>query len=162
MGEITRQLPTGWSLSSRGQSGRIWGIYQKAKVSPAQFSGRLQVFIEIPLVYQGNQFQLFRLVTLPIHFPPKPEGSLFENLPSKLAVTPDLQSFIELSDVDAGAWYANMSPLCKTHTGVMKRNRVSCTFALFQNNSRAIQEICVRRIVPWPGAVVQLQEIEHG
>jgi hypothetical protein len=94
-------LPQGWMLNTASKEDQVWAIYRDARVTSALVEGKLRVFAEIPVTYQGNQFYSPRIIAMPVYSPSNQKGIVVENLPTVLAVTADRQTFVELKEDDA-------------------------------------------------------------
>jgi hypothetical protein len=99
------------------------------------------VFAKIPVIYQGIQFYLHRIIAMPVYSPKSQKGIVVENRPAVLSVTADRQTFVELKEDDALRCFDSKAGLCKFHTAVMKKWRPSCAFAIFQNDSHTAQQL---------------------
>ena len=73
---------------------------------------------------------MFKIISLPSVTPNGTHGISFTNLPDYLAVTQDLEVFIELSETDVMSCRKAERPLCKFHTVNKKTSRKSCEMAL--------------------------------
>ena len=101
----------------------------------ALVENRLRLFIQIPILDNAQQYTLFKIISLPSVTPNGTHGISFTNLPDYLAVTQDLEAFIELSETDVMSCSKAERPLCKFHTAINKKtSRKSCAMALFMGD----------------------------
>jgi hypothetical protein len=117
-------------------------VYRDAQVYTARYDGQLRIFAQIPIQNRMFQYHLLRIFAMP--FLPKPNSTLkiVKGLPPILAVASDLQTFIELNEADVKGCSAQSQTICPIHTGILKKNRPSCAFALHRNDTRSAETWC--------------------
>ncbi|KZS19609.1 Uncharacterized protein APZ42_013879 [Daphnia magna] len=146
--EINNNLPLGWTIPSE----ELWVIYREARVSVAAIHNKFRLFIEIPIYDHAQQFNLFQIIKLSKPTANGTHGVRFTNLPEYLAVSPDLDTFIELSDLEMLNCRQLDKQLCKFHTGFAKRGKKkSCAIALFTNDETQANACCQTQFTQWNG-----------
>ncbi|KAK4030882.1 hypothetical protein OUZ56_024269 [Daphnia magna] len=103
---INDQLPREWSISSD----ELWVAYRESTVSVAAMENSFRHFIHVLIFDHAQQYKLFQIINLPGATDNGTHGVLFENLPDYLAVSVDLETFLELSK-DDGALFASSPPV---------------------------------------------------
>ena len=147
--QIKQKLPLGWSLSGED----LWTIYQEAEVSVAMADDRLRLFIRIPIVDSAQRYSLFRIISLPSPAKNATFGVTFARLPDYLAVTPDLEAFVELSEAQVEQCTKTDPPLCKFRSGISKKTSLrSCAMALFIADEAQREAQCSRKFAEWKGS----------
>lgn len=142
--EINTHLPLGWAIPSE----ELWVIYREARVTAALINDKLRLFIDIPIFDHAQDFKLFQIISLPKSTANGTHGVRFTNLPHYLAVSPDLDTFVEFSEMDMLKCRQFDKHLCTFHRGFSKRGpRTSCAVALFTNDTLHIQEYCQTQFV---------------
>ncbi|KAK4003518.1 hypothetical protein OUZ56_005277 [Daphnia magna] len=84
---VNRQLPLGWAVSSE----ELWVTYREAMVTMVAVEGRFRLFIKIPIYDHAH---------LPRATDNGTHGVAIGDQPNFLAVSTDLETFIELSTAD--------------------------------------------------------------
>ena len=149
---LNRKLPLGWTVSSE----ELWVTYRESVVSVAVINERLRLFIKIPIYDHAQQYKLYEILNLPKSTENGTHGVIIGNLPEFLAVSTDLETFIELSKDDINGCRKLQRQLCNFHTGLGRRNsRKSCAISLFLNDESRKQTQCKQKFIEWkgPGAV---------
>ncbi|KAK4017530.1 hypothetical protein OUZ56_032942 [Daphnia magna] len=148
---INDQLPRGWSISSN----ELWVAYRESTVSVAAMENSFRLFIHVPIFDYSHQYKLFQIINLPGATDNGTHGVLFGNLPDYLAVSADLETFLELSKDDVQDCSKIGRPLCKFHTGIIKRTaRKSCAIAVFLNDTPRINTQRKKKFTEWRGPEV--------
>ena len=130
--EVNRQLPLGWAVSSE----ELWVTYREAMVTVAAVEGRFRLFIKIPIYDHAQQYTLFEIFSLPRATDNGTHGVVIGDLPNFLAVSTDLETFIELSTDDIRGCKKLERLICNFHTGLGKRGaRKSCAISFFTNDA---------------------------
>ncbi|KAK4013752.1 hypothetical protein OUZ56_026304 [Daphnia magna] len=93
---INGKLPRGWSISSD----ELLVAYRESTVSVVAMENSFRLFIHVPIFYHAQQYKLFQIINLPGATDNGTHGVLFGNLPDYLAVSVDLETFLELSKDD--------------------------------------------------------------
>ena len=118
-------------------------VYREATVTVAVTRNAFRLFVEIPIYDHAQQFNLFKVIRLPKATENGTHGVRFSNLPDFLAVSPHLDTFIELQNTDMQHCREFDKQLCRFHTGLNKRgSRKSCAIALFTEDKKQIQGTC--------------------
>ena len=148
IGEIRQRLPVGWRLIDAPRPGNLWIIYREAKVSIAVANQSLRID-------ESRQFRLYRTIQLDKAVNNASHGVQYKDVPEVLAVSDDLQSFVELTGRNASACDAASRPICHFHTGISRRNgSKSCVIALFLNDTVEVEKSCKREFTSWRGSEV--------
>ena len=148
---IKSQLPVGWTISSH----EIWTIYQEATVSVASVNGKFRLFIQIPIYDRNQQFNLYEIINLPQAMDNATHGVTISQLPDFLAVSTDMEAFIELSSDDIQGCQKMERHLCNFHTGLNKKAATkSCAVSLFLNDKEKIETLCKKKFEDWKGPQV--------
>jgi hypothetical protein len=149
--DINVNLPLGWTIPSED----LWVIYREARVSVAVINNHFRLFIDIPIYDHAQHFNLFQIISLPKPAGNGSHGVRFTNIPEFLAVTPDLDTFIELSSLEILNCRQLDKQLCAFHTGFSKRGaRTSCAVALFTNDVSLTGSSCQSQFIQWNGPEV--------
>ncbi|KZS01628.1 Uncharacterized protein APZ42_001660 [Daphnia magna] len=90
-------------------------------INVAAMENSFRLFIHVPIFDHAQQYKLFQIINLPGATDNGTHGVLFGNLPGYLAVSADLETFLELSKDDVQDCSKIGRPLCKFHTGISKR-----------------------------------------
>jgi hypothetical protein len=90
--DINKQLPLGWKIPADD----LWVLYREATVTAAVVRNTFRLFVEIPFYDHAQHFNLFKVIRLPKATENGTHGVRFSNLSVFLAVSPDLDTFIEL------------------------------------------------------------------
>ncbi|KZS10183.1 Uncharacterized protein APZ42_025413 [Daphnia magna] len=93
---INSQLSRGWSISSN----ELWIAYRVSTVSVAVTENSFRLFTHVPIFDHAQQYKLFHIINLPGATDNGTHGVLFGNLPDYLAVSADLETFLELCKDD--------------------------------------------------------------
>ena len=153
--DVNKQLPLGWKISAND----LWVLYREATVTVAVIRNAFRLFVEIPIYDHAQQFNLFKVIRLPKATENGTHGVRFSNLPDFLAVSPDLDTFIELQNTDMQHCREFDKQLCRFHTGLNKRgSRKSCAIALFTEDKKQIQGTCQTKFMAWKGPEVAYLE----
>ena len=153
--EIRQHLPFVWRLIDAPRPGNLWTIYREARVSIAVANQSLRFFIRLPVYDESRQFRLYRTMQLAKAVNNASRGVQYKDWPEVLAVSDDLQSFVELTGRDASACDAASRPICHSHTGISRRNgRKSCVIALFLNDTLEVEKLFKRESTSWRGCEV--------
>ncbi|KAK4013709.1 hypothetical protein OUZ56_026261 [Daphnia magna] len=148
---INGQLLRGWSIPSD----ELWVAYRESTVSVAAMENSFRLFIYVPIFDHAQQYKLFQIINLPGSTDNGTHGVLFVNLPDYLAVSGDLETFLELSKDNIKDCSKIGHSLCKFHTGVSKRTaRKSCAIAVFMNDTPRINTQCRKKFTEWRGPEV--------
>ena len=142
--DLTRQLPKGWEMVTSSRSGRAWSVYHDAQVFTARYDGKLRIFAQIPIQNRMFQYHLLRVFAMPFILNSS-NLMIVNGLPRVLAVASDLQTFIELTEMDVKGCFTQSQSNCTIHAGILKKNRPSCAFALHQKDTRSADEWCTTR-----------------
>ncbi|KZS03449.1 Uncharacterized protein APZ42_033820 [Daphnia magna] len=148
---VNRQLPLGWAVSSE----ELWVTYREAMVTVAAVEGRFRLFIKIPIYDHAQQYTLFEIFSLPRATNNGTHGVAIGDLPNFLAVSTDLETFIDLSTADVRGCKQLERLICNFHTGLGKRGaRKSCAISLFTNDTN--RKLTQRRqpFKEWKGSEV--------
>ncbi|EFX78035.1 hypothetical protein DAPPUDRAFT_105615 [Daphnia pulex] len=135
---VNRQLPLGWAVSSE----ELWVTYREAMVTVAAVEGRFRLFIKIPIYDHAQQYTLFEIFSLPRATDNGTHGVVIGDLPNFLAVSTDLETFIELSTDDIRG--------CLGKRGARK----SCAISLFTNDANRKLTQCRQQFKEWKGSEV--------
>jgi hypothetical protein len=148
---VNRQLPLGWAVSSE----ELWVTYREAMVTVAAVEGRFRLFIKIPIYDHAQQYTLFEIFSLPRATDNGTHGVVIGDLPNFLAVSTDLETFIELSTDDIRGCKKLERLICNFHTGLGKRGaRKSCAISLFTNDANRKLTQCRQQFKEWKGSKV--------
>ena len=148
---VNRQLPLGWAVSSD----ELWVTYREAMVTVAAVEGRFRLFIKIPIYDHAQQYNLFEIFSLPRATDNGTHGVIIGYLPKFLAVSTDLETFIELSTDDIQGSKKLERLICNFHTGLGKRGaRKSCAISLFTNDANRKLTQCRQQFKEWKGSEV--------
>ncbi|KAK4030918.1 hypothetical protein OUZ56_024304 [Daphnia magna] len=110
-----------------------------------------------------QNYKLFQIINMPRATDNGTHGVLFGNLPDYFAVSADLETFLEFSKDDVQDYSKIGCPLCKFHTGIIKRTaRKSCAIAVFLNNSPRINTQCRKKVAELRGPEVVYMESIDG
>ncbi|KZS10306.1 Uncharacterized protein APZ42_025260 [Daphnia magna] len=133
----------------------LWVTYREARVSVAVVNEKFRLFIEIPIYDHSQQYSLYGLIRLPKATDNGTHGIQFKNLPDFLAVSADLETFMELSAEDIKKCRALDKQLCNFHKGLSKRGaRTSCAMALFLDDQERTTMQCQTQFMEWKGPEV--------
>lgn len=114
---------------------------------------RPRLFIKIHFLDNAQQYTLFKIISLPSVTLNGTHGVSFTNLPDFLAVTQDLEGFIELSETDVMGGSKTARPLCTFNIGINKNTSWnSCAMALFMGDEKRKESQCVKEVKPWKGS----------
>ncbi|KZS04856.1 Uncharacterized protein APZ42_032111 [Daphnia magna] len=147
-----KEIPfTGWSIPSD----ELWVAYRESTVSVAAMENSFRLFIYVPIFDHAQPYKLFQIINLPGSTDNGTHGVLFVNLPDYLAVSGDLETFLELSKDNIKDCSKIGHSLCKFHAGVSKRTaRKSCAIAVFMNDTPRINTQCRKKFTEWRGPEV--------
>ncbi|KAK4024874.1 hypothetical protein OUZ56_010369 [Daphnia magna] len=121
-------------------------------VQCAALENSFRLFIHVPILDHAQQYKLFQIINLPGAIDNETHGVLFGNLPYYLAVSADLETFLELSKDDVQYCSKIGPPLCKFHTSISKITaRKSCAIAVFLNDTQRISTQCRKKFTGWRG-----------
>ncbi len=151
LAQINTQLPIGWTIASS----ELWVTYREAQVQVAAVGNKFRLFIKIPIFDHTQRYTLFRIIKLPSAVDNGNHGIIYGNLPDYLAVSMELDTFLELSEADITECSKSDRPLCRFHTGVSRRTtRKSCAISLFLDDPARTQEQCRQKFIEWKGPEV--------
>jgi hypothetical protein len=124
-------------------------------VTVAAVEGRFRLFIKIPIYDHAQQYTLFEIFSLPRATDNGTHGVVIGDLPNFLAVSTDLETFIELSTDDIRGCKKLERLICNFHTGLGKRGaRKSCAISLFTNDANRKLTQCRQQFKEWKGSEV--------
>jgi hypothetical protein len=136
-------------------SEELWVTYREAMVTVAAVEGRFRLFIKIPVYDHAQQHTLFEIFSLPRATDNGPHGVVIGDLLNFLAVSTDLETFIELSTDDIRGCKKLERLICNFHTGLGKRGaRKSCAISLFTNDANRKLTQCRQQFNEWKGSEV--------
>lgn len=139
---INEQLPVDWTVSSSD----LWVIYREASVSVAAVNGKFRFFIQIPIYDRNQQFTLNKVINLAKATDNETHGVRFGDLPYYLAVSTDMESFIDLSAMEVRSCRQRDRPLCNFHTGLNKKGPgKSCVVSMFLNDESRKRAQCKQK-----------------
>ncbi|KZS02277.1 Uncharacterized protein APZ42_000741 [Daphnia magna] len=99
-----------------------------------------------------QRFNLYQIIKLSKPTANGTHGVRFTNLPEYLAVSPDLDTFIELSDLEMLNCRQLDKQLCKFHTGFSKRGKKkSCAISLFTKDETQANACCQTQFTQYNG-----------
>ena len=148
---ISTKLPLGWTFASS----ELWDVYRDAPVSVAAFGRRFRIFVRVPIFDHTQRFTLYQTLSLPRSTDNGKHGVIFGNLPDYLAVSLDLETFIELTQAEVTSCRGHPQPLCRFHAGIGKRAaRTSCAMSLFMHDENRTLHHCQRKFQDWGGTEV--------
>ncbi|KAK4037660.1 hypothetical protein OUZ56_029691 [Daphnia magna] len=154
--QLASSLEVGFSLLANGH-------LSPQNVSPARFNKDIKQSMDN--YQEGGLFlyKLFQIINMPRATDNGTHGVLFGNLPDYFAVSADLETFLEFSKDDVQDYSKIGCPLCKFHTGIIKRTaRKSFAIAVFLNNSPRINTQCRKKIAELRGPEVVYMESIDG
>jgi hypothetical protein len=153
--DVNKQLPLGWKIPAND----LWVLYREATVTVAVTRNAFRLFVEISIYDHAQQFNLFKVIRLPKATENGTYGVRFSNLPNFLAVSPNLDTFIELQNTDMRHCREFDKQLRRFHMGLNKRgSRKSCAIALFTEDKKQIQGTCQTEFMAWKGPEVAYLE----
>jgi hypothetical protein len=130
-------------------------LYREATVTVAVVRNPFRLFVEIPIYDHAKHLNLFKIIRLPKATENGTHGVRFSNLPDFLAVSPDLDTFIELQTTEMQHCREFDKQLCCFHTGLNKRgSRKSCAISLFTEDTRQTKKNCQTAFLQWIGPEV--------
>ncbi|KAI9552205.1 hypothetical protein GHT06_022545 [Daphnia sinensis] len=158
--QLADSLDVGFSLLANGHLAPQ--IISPAKfnkviktINVAAMENSFRLFIHVPIFDHAQQYKLFQIINLPGATDNGTHGVLFGNLPDYLAVSANLETFLELSKDDFQDCSKIGRPLCKFHTGISKRTaRKYCAIAVFLNDTPRINTQCKKKFTEWRGPEV--------
>ncbi|KAK4009584.1 hypothetical protein OUZ56_018718 [Daphnia magna] len=160
--QLADSLDVGFSLLANGHlapqiisPAKFNKVIKTINVSVAAMENSFRLFIHVPIFDHTQQYKLFQIINLLGATDNGTHGVLFGNLPDYLAVSADLETFLELSKDDVQDCSKIGRPLCKFHTGISKRTaRKSCAIAVFLNDTPRINTQCKKKFTEWRGPEV--------
>jgi hypothetical protein len=131
-------------------------------VTVAEVEGRFRIFIKITIYDHAQQHTLFEISSLPRATENGTQGKMGKSpittigdLPIFLAVSTDLETFIELSTDKIRGCKKLERLICNFHTGLGKWGaRKSCAISLFTNDANRKLTQCRQQFKKWKGSEV--------
>jgi len=114
---INLQLPPGWKMTTD-----LWLNYREGKVTIAAINNRFRIFFKIPIYERAQSFTVYIIINIPKATKNGTHGIIYANLPDYLAITPDLEAFVELNEDQMEQCTKTDQPICKFHTGISRKN----------------------------------------
>ena len=155
---IQKHLPSTWHLAIPATFDNAWTLYQgtrvlaAATVNPETKERGLRLFLHLPIYENALQFALYRVYNVPTYNANASHGLIYENVPDLLAISLDLETFVETSDRDLDHCVKTTSNWVCPTTKVFQRviTSHSCVLALFQNDPIK-KKSCTQILTPRSG-----------
>nr|CAH0112714.1 unnamed protein product [Daphnia galeata] len=137
---INNNMPSGWTLTHAIQAGDMWRSYQEAKVTAANITDGVRLFIHTESAH-SSQATLNGTT-----------GLQYVNLPAYIAASPDQQMFVELTPEMIEPCRSPKNMICPISGAVSRKsNKEMCSVAIFLADDRRVQDISGIIITSWSG-----------
>ena len=141
--DISKQLPDNLQFLAKPDEAHYYQFYSFSNVVTASItSNTVRLFVEIPLAHTARKFTIYKVFSIASKHP---SGNLYSyNTPPKeyLAVSQDLQYFLDFDSADLQNCHGYELKICKTHWPLKRAPQNACLIAAFLGQNDIVTQTC--------------------